>query len=177
MKVTPEHTEKSPTLGPAIKTPKPAPAPVPVAPGIVRNPDGKLSTDLPDPPPVWHPTPYGLPAFESAMDKLGQHVTDHEYLRMRLVESRGGCNCCISPPCAACVEPLQLLEAEALGIVDGDFGGLTEEEGAAIRDALGYVDLPAEPEAFLCSATRKSSASWAAFEKRNPTALATRPGL
>jgi hypothetical protein len=94
---------------------------------------------------VWHPTPYGLPAFNSAMDKLGQHVTDTEYLRLRLVEDRGGCSCHISPPCNACCEPLTLSEAESLGIVDGDFGGLNDEEAAAIRDALGYVELPAEP--------------------------------
>ena len=38
-------------LGPKV-TPAPttAPAPVPIGGGIVRHPDGKLSTDLPEPP-------------------------------------------------------------------------------------------------------------------------------
>lgn len=46
-----------PPLGPKHEPPKPAdsapaPAPVPGRPGIIRHPDGKLSTDLPKPPKV-----------------------------------------------------------------------------------------------------------------------------
>ena len=41
------------SLGPAIRDTKPAPAPVPVAPGIVRDADGRLSTNAPPPAPVY----------------------------------------------------------------------------------------------------------------------------
>jgi hypothetical protein len=43
-----------PVLGAPIKpSAKPAAAPVPVAPGIVRQADGTLATNAPEPAPVW----------------------------------------------------------------------------------------------------------------------------
>ena len=68
MKTVTEPIDRGPVLGPVIREHKPAPAPVPVAPGIVRTLDGKLSTDLPEPAPVWSPTPYGLSAFAKLID-------------------------------------------------------------------------------------------------------------
>ena len=41
------------TLGAPIRKPAPVAAPVPVAPGVVRNADGTLSTNVPAPAPVW----------------------------------------------------------------------------------------------------------------------------
>lgn len=52
------------SLGPAIRNTPPAPAPIPVAPGIVRDADGRLSTNAaPPPPPPPAPVydwPYGV---------------------------------------------------------------------------------------------------------------------
>lgn len=33
----------------------------------------------------------------------------------RLVEKRGGCRCCVSPPCSACTEPLTEDELNTVG--------------------------------------------------------------
>lgn len=57
-------------LGPKV-TPAPttAPAPVPIGGGIVRHPDGKLSTDLPEPPTVAPAPKVTPPAL-----KAGDHV-------------------------------------------------------------------------------------------------------
>jgi hypothetical protein len=57
MKSTPEPFDRAPVLGEVIRSPKPAPAPVPLGNGVVRNPDGTLSTNIAPPAPVWHPLP------------------------------------------------------------------------------------------------------------------------
>jgi len=37
----------------------------------------------------------------------------------RLIEKRGGCNCCISPPCSACCDPITEEELNAVGFTYG----------------------------------------------------------
>lgn len=50
MRSTPEPTERElPPLGAPIRQQQPAPAPVPHAPGILRQPDGRLETQIPLP--------------------------------------------------------------------------------------------------------------------------------
>lgn len=56
------------TLGAPIREAKPAPAPAPVAPGIVRNADGTLSTQIPDPQPLWA-APIYTPRIRSERDE------------------------------------------------------------------------------------------------------------
>lgn len=34
---------------------------------------------------------------------------------LRIVSKRGGCRCCISPPCAACTEPVTEEELQSVG--------------------------------------------------------------
>lgn len=41
----------------------------------------------------------------------------HPELQRKLLEMRGGCRCCVSAPCPACVDPIDADEAEALGLV------------------------------------------------------------
>lgn len=43
-------------------------------------------------------------------------LSDEDY--KRLIDLRGGCRCCISPPCFACCEPVTQQEAELLGLLD-----------------------------------------------------------
>lgn len=67
---------------------------------------------------------------DAEFDALDEHVANDEHLRKRLVEMRGGCRCCISPPCSACCEPLTLGEAERLGLLpeppaQPDFSAIT----------------------------------------------------
>lgn len=38
----------------------------------------------------------------------------------RLVEKRGGCRCCVSPPCNACVEPPTEQELNEVGYTYGE---------------------------------------------------------
>ncbi len=33
----------------------------------------------------------------------------------RLLEKRGGCYCCVSPPCSACSDPIEEAELNAVG--------------------------------------------------------------
>lgn len=56
-----------------------------------------------EPEPNWHPDEW-----------LGDQHPDKQ---ARLLEMRGGCRCCISPPCSACVDPVTDDEAEKLGLV------------------------------------------------------------
>jgi hypothetical protein len=37
--------------------------------------------------------------------------------RARLIQLRGGCSCCVSPPCSACCNPLTEEEAIRLGLL------------------------------------------------------------
>lgn len=40
----------------------------------------------------------------------------HPHLQKELLEMRGGCRCCISPPCSACADPVTDEEAGRLGL-------------------------------------------------------------
>lgn len=56
------HTTDNPLdplgqLGAPVRSPQAAPAPAPVAPGIIRQADGKLATTPTPAPIVWIPTP------------------------------------------------------------------------------------------------------------------------
>lgn len=48
-------------------------------------------------------------------DEFAENICDDDSAYRRLIEMRGGCRCCISPPCHACVDPLTEREAECLG--------------------------------------------------------------
>lgn len=37
-----------------------------------------------------------------------------------IVQMRGGCNCCVSPPCAACSSPIEEWELNAVGYTYGE---------------------------------------------------------
>lgn len=69
-------------------------------------------------------TPKALPADDAlivlpAREWLGDHSMRawHD-----LMTSRGGCNCCISPPCYACTEPPSEEELNAVGYTYGPEG-------------------------------------------------------
>jgi hypothetical protein len=49
------------------------------------------------------------------LEALSEALANDSDMFARLVEHRGGCRCCISPPCFACCEPLTEHEAECLG--------------------------------------------------------------
>ncbi|MGA0608882.1 hypothetical protein [Caldimonas sp. KR1-144] len=60
---------------------------------------------------------------------LSEELCDAGDKYLTLIEHRGGCRCCVSPPCFACSEPLTWAEAEALGWI--------EDEPAPQPDYLG----------------------------------------
>lgn len=67
---------------------------------------------------------------DAEWEELNERVVNDDALRTRLVEMRGGCRCCICPPCHACVEPLDIGEAERLGLLpeptkEPDFSAIT----------------------------------------------------
>lgn len=66
----------------------------------------------------------------------------------RLLDLRGGCNCCISPPCWPCSEPITQSEAEQLGLIEPD-----EDDGACcvpshgdlVEAAFAFLDRTGKP--------------------------------
>ena len=44
-------------------------------------------------------------------------MDDHPDEWKRLLHMRGGCRCCVSPPCSACVDPIDEDEAIKLGLL------------------------------------------------------------
>ena len=65
-------------------------------------------------------------------DKFFDYVEDKVWndrkLLIRLLEMRGGCCCCVSPPCNACVEPITFYEADRLGFCVEDFSRMEKAE-------------------------------------------------
>ena len=52
----------------------------------------------------------------------------------RLLELRGGCRCCLSPPCNACVDPITQEEAERIGLLDDPEPPTEPDYLKAVRD-------------------------------------------
>jgi hypothetical protein len=55
---------------------------------------------------------------DDQLDELGEKVANDDSLMAELISLRGGCSCHVSPPCAACVNPLTADEAISLGIFE-----------------------------------------------------------
>jgi hypothetical protein len=53
-------------------------------------------------------------------DALADDILEDRELYARLIETRGGCRCHISPPCFACCEPLTQVEADSLGLLEAE---------------------------------------------------------
>ena len=70
----------------------------------------------------------------------------------RLVEKRGGCRCHLSPPCAACSEPVT--EAELNDV------GYTYEQPAQQEPVFTYDQVKAHIQAAMMSATPVQDVSW-----------------
>ncbi|MGA0610042.1 hypothetical protein [Caldimonas sp. KR1-144] len=70
--------------------------------------------------------------FERIRDGDDALIDTHPEIYRRLIDMRGGCRCCVSPPCSACSEPLLLEEADRLGLLDDgrdapvDFSAITK---------------------------------------------------
>src|SRR5215208_4343888 len=62
---------------------------------------------------------------------VGGKVWNDDGLRVELLGMRGGCRCCISPPCNACVDPVTMDEAERLGFHMEDFNKVVDKTEAA----------------------------------------------
>ena len=54
------------------------------------------------------------------IDRIAENLSDEQVLE--LVNHRGGCRCCISPPCPAHCDPLTIPEAKHLGWWDEEGG-------------------------------------------------------
>ena len=70
------------------------------------------------------------PLTDAEWEEINERAANDEGVFKRLVEMRGGCRCCISPPCSACCEPLTMAEADRLGLlpepaVQPDFSSIT----------------------------------------------------
>ena len=57
----------------------------------------------------------------TTIDRIGEldEAMDDD-TRSRLIHLRGGCSCCVSPPCGACCNPLTEEEAILLGLLTDD---------------------------------------------------------
>lgn len=84
------------------------------------------------------------PNFTWAKGYYDRDLTDEQ--REELVDHRGGCSCCISPPCWACSEPITLVEAV-------DLGWLSDEELEAWTNDPGD-DPKVEPQVDYMKAVR-----------------------
>lgn len=59
-------------------------------------------------------------------------LTDEQ--RSELIKMRGGCRCHISPPCNACVDPIDEAEAESLGLLPEEPAPAGVDYLKAVRD-------------------------------------------
>jgi hypothetical protein len=55
---------------------------------------------------------------DDQLDDLSEKVANDDSLMAELISLRGGCSCHLSPPCAACANPLTADEAIFLGIFE-----------------------------------------------------------
>jgi len=65
------------------------------------------------------------------------HFSENMY--REFLDNRGGCRCCISPPCYACSEPIEIEELNNLG-----FPTMTDSRGTFVY--LGDPDEVEEPD-------------------------------
>jgi hypothetical protein len=96
------------------------------------SPDYRINWQMPAKPlgPAIQPEPQAsrdlIREFETMGDGLTKIAPDaclldvDESAWRSVVEHRGGCNCCISPPCNACVEPITEEELNAVGYTYGE---------------------------------------------------------
>lgn len=63
--------------------------------------------------------PYDIISYRKeatmSFDAFVDSIWNDDKLLRKLIEMRGGCRCCLSPPCSACSEPITHEEAESLG--------------------------------------------------------------
>lgn len=83
-----------------------------------------------------------------AYHELYPHEIDEEDWH-RLVQLRGGCNCCVTPPCFNCTEPMTMAEAGQLGLLRDP---LDEAGRMAMLEVEFAIDRAAAREAAESSA-------------------------